>query len=160
MKTTTLTLLLLITTISFSPAQSDSFQTLREKFSGRKNTFCFGTSGFFARTALWMAGEYEYIEAIEEVKSIRVIVIPKSSFQRLGLTVDGYKKFVAKDSFEKLAHMKDHGDDVAVYIQETNSRHNRYQVIVESGDEVVVVEVKGYIDPGILLKKDCDLAYH
>lgn len=147
-----LTTLFLALTISTSFAQSDSFMNLKEKFSDQEDVFSFGTSGFFARTILWMAGEHEFTEAIKEVKSIRLITIPKTAFENESVTVNGFKKVLLKDSFEELANVKEDGDDVTIYLQSTKSKTNRYMILVEEKDEVVAIEIRGYIDPNLLVK--------
>jgi len=47
--------------------------------------------------------------------------------------------------------VKDHGDDVTVYIKPTQNRNSRYIILVEESDEVVVIELDGYVDPDYLL---------
>jgi hypothetical protein len=53
--TSSIILLFLISTVGFS--QSKSFEILRDKFHGCENVFAFNTSGFIARTILWVGGE-------------------------------------------------------------------------------------------------------
>lgn len=160
LNTTLLTVVFILIIFSAS-AQSKSFQVLRQKFSENENTFSFTTSGFFAKTILWVAGEHEYIKAIKDVKNIRLIVIPKEAFRKQQVTLAGFMKFTKQDSFEELARVRDHGDDVRLLIQgEKTGKDNRYLILAESNDEIVAIEVKGDIDPNILLKNDRSLAYH
>jgi len=149
---TLFTAFVLIVSLSTSVAQSDSFITLKEKFSGQEDVFSFGTNGFFARTILWMAGEHEFTNAVKDIKSIRLITIPKESFRNKAVSVNGFKHVLEKDSFEQLAHVKEDGDDITIYLQSTKLKNNRYMILVEEHDEVVAIEISGYIDPKLLLE--------
>jgi len=149
---TLVTAFVLFVSFSVSVAQSDSFITLRQKFSGQEDVFSFGTNGFFARTILWMAGEHEFTNAVKDIKSIRLITIPKESFKHEGVSVNGFKNVLAKDSFEQLAQVKEDGDDITIYMQSTKLKNNRYMILVEERDEVVAIEISGYIDPNLLLE--------
>jgi len=149
---TCIILSLVITTSALT--QSKSFLTLKEKFSNGKDVYSFSTSGLFARTILWMAGEHEFNDAIKSIKNISLITVPKSAFKSEGVTVSGFKKVLREDSFEELVRVKDHGDDVTMYIKPTQNRNNRYIILVEEYDEVVVIELKGYVDPDFLLKNE------
>jgi hypothetical protein len=158
----TLTLLVLLTASTVSvQAQSKSFRTLREKFSGTEKVFSIRTSGFMARTILWVAGEHAYNDAIREVKNVRLVVIPKSAFSENNVTLTGFRKLTREDGFEELTRVRDHGDDVTLLIQTPTRKKldNRYLILVEEENEVVVVEVRGYIDPDLLLKNNNTLAY-
>jgi hypothetical protein len=141
-------------------AQSKSYQALREKFRGEKEVVSLHTSGGFARTILWLAGERDFKEAIEDVKDIRFTVIPKKAFRAKSVSLDGFKKVAKRESFEELARVKDHGDDVTLLMQTSyKQKHNRYLLLVESDDEVVVMEIRGYIDPSLSVYKD-KIAYN
>jgi hypothetical protein len=151
MKSISLTVLLFITTPAFLAAQSHSFNTLKKKFSASENVHSFRSSGFMARTVLWIAGERDFIRAIKEVKNIRLMTIPKSAFAEQALSVAGFKKVLRKDSYEELALISDHSDAVGVYLQSNESSNaNRYFILIDNPREVVAVELKGYIDPEIL----------
>lgn len=139
--------------ISFS--QSKTFQTLKQKFGGSDNVYAFSASGFFARTILWLAGEHDFRDAVQEIKSIRLITIPKAAFEASQVTVNGLKKLVKKDYFEELANVKDHGDNVSLYLQQGKSeKQNRYLLLVDSSNDVVVIEIRGYIDPAVMNKQN------
>jgi hypothetical protein len=159
-----ITLLLLLTLlVNFAFAQSKSYQLLREKFQGEANVVSFSTSGLLARTALWMAGEHEYTNAVRDVRKIRLTVIPEQAFKTNDVTLKGFKNLAKRDGFEELAHIKDNGDDVTLLLQSESSsgksgKPNRYLLLVDSGNEVVVMEITGYIDPSILLKDDDKIA--
>ncbi|MEX2233293.1 MAG: hypothetical protein WD824_14115 [Cyclobacteriaceae bacterium] len=72
MKFSVLFVALLIAGISGSLAQSHSFQSLEGKFSSSENVHAFKTSGFFARTVLWMAGEQILIDNPDEVVAVEI----------------------------------------------------------------------------------------
>ena len=151
---------ILTLTVVTTFAQSTSYQALREKFRGEQNVVAMHTSGSLARAILWFAGEHDFREAIEDVKDIRFIVIPKKAFRSNDVSVAGFKKIASKDSFEEIARVKDHGDDVTLMMQTSyKEKHNRYLVVVENDDEVVVMEIKGYIDPTLAIYKE-KIAYN
>jgi len=68
-------------------AQSRSFETFKEKFSDSEDAYSFSTNGFFARTVLWLAGEHEFNKAIESIKSISLVTVPKDAFRSERVTV-------------------------------------------------------------------------
>lgn len=151
MKTITTCIILSFVITTSVSAQSRSFVTFKEKFSDREDAHSFSTNGFFARTVFWIAGEHEFNKAIESIKNISLITVPKAAFRSKRVTVSGFKKMLREDSFEELVCVKDHGDDVTVYIKPTQNRNNRYIILVEESDEVVVIELEGYVDPDYLL---------
>lgn len=142
-------------------AQSRSFETLRDNFEGGEDVHCIQVSGFLCRAALWMAGEWEFREAISDVSSIRLITIPRQNFKSQDLSVAGFKEYLRKDNFESLATIKEKGDRVEIFIQQAGNRKDRYLILAEEADEVTVVEVKGYIDIQKLrdLEKNNSLSY-
>lgn len=105
-----------------------------------------------------MAGEWEFKDAIRDVQHVRIITIPIEEFEARGLSVKGFKKLLKKDSFEELASIRDQGDDVTFYLQSTGKK-NRYVVVIQEIDEVVVIEMKGLIDTNFLLDKDKSLSF-
>lgn len=98
-----------------------------------------------------MWGEHEFNDAIKGIRSIDLITVPKSAFGQAEVTVSGFKKVLKEDSFDELARVKDCGDDVTLYIRSTKSRNNRYIILIEQPEEVVVIELTGQIDPDFLL---------
>ena len=154
MKSLVTSVILSVLFVSTATAQQGSFETLRQKFSGQNDVFCISTSGFLARTVLWMADEHEFTEAIRDIHNIRLITIPKSAFEARKVSVSGFKNVMRKDSFEELARISDHGDDVSIYLKTTPNRDNRYIVLVEESDNVVVIEFRGYVDPALILNHD------
>ena len=107
---------------------------------------------------LGMAGEWEFKEAINDVQHVRLITIPADEFKAQGLSVSGFKKLLVKDSFEELASVRDHGDDVTFYLQTTGNK-NRYMIVVQEPDEVVVIEMRGTIDANLLLAPEKALSF-
>ena len=104
-----------------------------------------------------MASEWEFKDAIKDVQQVRLITIPAEEFKSQGLSVKGFKKLLVKDSFEELASVRDHGDDVTFYLQSTGKK-DRYVVLIQEPDEVVVVELKGSIDVNLLMEKNNTLS--
>jgi len=145
-------LTLMITTSALS--QSESFTALQEKFSGLEDVHSFKAGGFLARTVLWFAGEHEIVKAIREINNISVITVPASAFAARGVTVPGYKKILQKDSFEELARAMDHGDHITLYLKSTQSRNNRYMLLIEEPGEIVAIEFSGYVDPTKILNHE------
>lgn len=148
---------------SASYGQSKSYLTLKEKFLGHKNVFSLKTSGFLTRTVLLISGDHEFNKAIRDVKKIRLTVIPKAAFRAEKVTLDGFIKIAKKDSFEELAQVRDHGDEVTLLQQSAKkTKHNRYLLLVESSDEVIAMEITGYIDHERMLEinKNQNAKYH
>ena len=58
-----------------------------------------------------------------------------------------------KDSFASLATIHDKGDDISIFHRLDDNNKNRYFVLVEEQNEVVAIEMKGYIDPVILMQE-------
>lgn len=156
------TTLALVLTLTGSFAQSKSYQILREKFAGTENVFSFRASGFVARTILWIAKENDYQNAIQEIRNVRVTIIPKAAFRKHDVTVSGFLKLTKKDGFEELAHVREHGEEVTILLQKPipKNEDNRYLVLVEEGSEVVVMEILGYLNPNILLKQKNNIAHN
>lgn len=132
-------------------AQSNSYQALKDKFNDRPEVHSFSISGWLGRMVLDMAGEYEFRDAINELRHVRLIVIPRQEFSKQNLSVSGFKSVLRKDMFQTIAEVREPGESVSIYLQEgkTNSR-NRYLVLVEEEDEIVAIELTGYLDPSKL----------
>lgn len=146
-----MTLVLLLAGSAFG--QSKSFEALKEHFDGEDDVHSFGVSGFLCRAALGMAGEWEFKKAIQEIKHLRFIVIPTEAFQAHQLTTTGFKKFLRQDGFEELSNIRDRGEEVTVYLQSNRNKKDIYFVLVEESDEVVAIEMKGYLDPNMLMDR-------
>lgn len=145
--------ILLLSALTAS-AQSESFNTLRGKFRGQPDVVCFSASGLLARTALAIAGEHDYKKAIRHIKNFRLVTIPKEAFAHANVTVNGFKNILIKDSFVELTTIRDHGDDVSLYVQEgKKKKHDKYFILIDDDNEVIGIEIKGYIDPNVLTKQ-------
>jgi len=151
------TLLALFTVSSMlALAQSKSFQTLRDHFVDKENVHSFSISGFLCRTALSMVmdGEEELKGMLNDIDHIRFIVIPKEEFGNQNLTVSGFRKYITKDSFEEMMSIRDNGDHINIFHRLDGNKKNRYFVLIEESDEVVALEMKGYIDPELFKDED------
>lgn len=147
---------LLISTSLFG--QSNSYQALKNNFNDRPDVHSFSVNGFFCRMILGMTDEWDFKDAIKDVQHLSIITIPAEEFKARGLSVNGFKKLLKKDSFEELASVRDHGDDITFYLQSTGNK-NRYMIVVQEPDEVVVIEMKGSIDANLLLAPDKALSF-
>jgi hypothetical protein len=140
---------LVFSTTAFS--QSDSFIALREKFAYHRDVFTFSTSAFFGTALFRMAGEHEFYDAIKDVKRIGFIIVPKDAFRREHVSIAGFKNVIRQDSFYELAKLREHGDIITFYMKSTGNKNNRYMILVEDSDNVIAIELTGYIDPEFLL---------
>lgn len=138
--------------ISTSFAQSNSFNTFREKFNGEEDVHHFSINGFFTRAILRLATEDDMNDAVKEIKNIRLVTVPKAAFEKQKVTVQGFKHELKKDAFEELAHAKEHGKNITLYIQSTLKQDNRYMVLIDEPYVVTLVEFRGKVDPDVLLK--------
>jgi hypothetical protein len=145
-----LVLALIVTTNAFS--QSDSFLALKEKFAYHSDVHSFSTGTFLGGALFWLAGEHEFYDAVKQVKRISFISIPNNAFAREDVSVAGFKKVIRADDFDQLARIKDNGDVITFYMKSTASKNNRYMILVEESDDVIAIELTGYIDPEFLLK--------
>ena len=139
-------------------SQSNSYLTMKETFKGGRDVHHISVSGFLCRTVLAMADEHEYQTAFTDVKNIKIITVPKSEFERRKLTLNGFKKVLREDSFQELAHFRDHGDLVSIYLQENKKNQNRYFILVDEENNIVALEIKGYVDADLLVKVNRELA--
>jgi hypothetical protein len=144
-----LTILVLAVFVTQASAQSNSYQTLKDTFKEGDDVYAVSVNGMLCRTILRMAGEHEFREAITDIKNIRVIVIPMVEFKKRNLSVPGFKKILKEDAFQELANVRDHGDDVSVFFQE-GKNNDRYFFLIDEGDEVVGVELKGTVDMNVI----------
>lgn len=133
--------------------QSASYQALKDNFKKRPDVVSISVGGWMCRLVLRMADEYEFNDAIRKVRHVRLITIPAKEFDALNLSVNGFKKVLKKDSFEELSRVREKGETVTVYLQESGNNKNRYFVLVEADDQITGIEIKGYIDPKVLQEK-------
>lgn len=154
-----LTLAFIILLAGTSYGQSSSFELLRDKFIDTENVQAISVGGFFCRTVMWMTGEDELREAIQELKHVRMITIPKQNFRQQKLSLAGFKKVLQSDRFESIAAIAEPDEKVEVFMQQTDSRTDRYFVLVEDNNEVVAIELKGKIDVAKLKSMHDDRNY-
>jgi len=153
-----LKILVLVLIVGSAHAQSRSYQTLKDNFIDQPDVHSFSVSGWMGRVILNLAGEYEFKEAIKDLNHVRVITIPRSEFKARNLTVKGFKNVLKQDSFQELAFIRDNGEEVSIYLKEGNNNKNQYFVLVEEEQEVVAIEMKGYIDLQQLNPKNTTIA--
>lgn len=158
MKSLSLSAITFLFSITSLFAQSNSYQALKDKFKGQPDVYSFSFSGWMGRLVLNLAGENEFRYAIKELNHMRLITIPRSEFSTQQVSVNGFKKLLKHDSFEELAVIRDNGEIVSVYLREGNNNKNHYFVLVEEKQEVVAIELKGYIDPELLNPQNTTLA--
>ena len=154
----TFKILVLVLVVGSAHAQSSSYQTLKNNFIDQPDVHSFSVSGWMGRVILNLAGEYEFKEAIKDLKHVRIITIPRSEFKAQNLTVKGFKNVLKQDSFQELAFIRDNGEEVSIYLKEGNNNKNQYFVLVEEEREVVAIEMKGYIDLQQLNPKNTTIA--
>jgi hypothetical protein len=154
------TLIIILVLVAQVNAQSNSYVTMKDTFKGGEEVHSFSVSGFIARSILWMADEHEYADAITDIKNIRLITIPREQFSQRGVSVNGFKKILKEDSFQELAHFRDHGDLVTFYLQENgkSKMKDRYFIIIEEDDEVLGIEMRGSVDMNVLLNTEKEVA--
>lgn len=135
-------------------AQSKSFATLKDHFKGEDNVHAFTVGGWLANLALKFVDDEDInSHAIQKIGSIHLITIPKKHFEEQGLSVNGYKRYIAKDdAFEELLTVKDQGSHVSIFMKQLGEHYNRYLLLVEENEEVTAIEFKGYIDVDELMK--------
>lgn len=158
MKSVSLFIAALVITTASTFAQSNSYETLKDKFKNQPEVHSFSLSGWMGRMVLNMAGEHEFRSAIKDLQHMRIITIPRSAFLNEQVTVRGFKKVLKQDSFEELAFVREEGEEVSIYLREGNNNKNHYFVLVEEEQEVVALELKGYLDPKLLNPKTTTLA--
>jgi hypothetical protein len=139
-------------------SQSNSYLTMKDTFKGGSDVHHISVSGFLCRAVLALADEHEYRAAFTDVKNIKIITVPKSEFERRNLSPDGFKKILREDNFQELAHIRDRGDIVSIYLQENKKAQNRYFILVDEGDDIVALEIKGYVNADLLVKMNRELA--
>ncbi|MBX2914795.1 MAG: DUF4252 domain-containing protein [Cyclobacteriaceae bacterium] len=147
---------LVVVAVSMSSmAQSRSYNALKDNFKGQPDVHSFSVNGWFGRMILNMAGESEVRQAIQDLKHVRLITIPRHEFNNRNLSVNGFKSLMRQDGFEDLAQIKDNGEVVSIYIQEGKSKtNNRYLMLIEEPSEIVAIELTGYIDPSKLVPSE------
>lgn len=148
MKTFILSICLLLT-ISVANSQHNSIRVLKDRFRGEADVHSFKLEGLMARLALKMIDDHEFKEAISGVRSIEFITIPKEAFIQQRVSVSGYKKFLEENHFENLMEVKDNGEVIS-FLLAPGKKRDYYVVIIDNPREVLVFELKGFIDPAML----------
>jgi hypothetical protein len=143
---------------SFASAQSKSYNILKEKFIDQPDVHSFSFAGWMGRLVLRMADEHEFKDAIKDLQHVRFIEIPKAEFALQNVSVRGFKNVLLADSFQELAFIRDNGEEITIYLREGNNHKNHYFVLVEEEQQVVAIEIKGYLDPQLLNPKNTTLA--
>lgn len=129
-------------------AQSKSYQDLRRNFGGEPEVKSFGFGAPVCRLLVGMLEreDEDISEVLRGVKHVRFMTIPTDAFADRGLSVRGFKSRLEKDNFDLMAAFRDDGSDFAIY-HRPESKADRYFLLIEDGDELVAVEMKGFIDP-------------
>ncbi len=137
-------------------SQSRSYQALRDHFAGKEDVHSFALNGFLCRTVLRIVRTDERLlhAMMKDIHHIRFIVIPTKEFRKQNLSVNGFKEYLRKDSFESLATIQDKADHISVFYCTDGNKRERYFVLVEEPNEVVGIEMKGYIDPALFRNED------
>lgn len=130
-----------------SAAQSRSFQTFREKFSGEDDVHYFKVSGFIVRSLLGLAGEQEAKEAVRGIHRVRLAVVPRQAFDAQNVTVNGFRNILRQDNFAEMMNFREDGDEVTVYSNSPGRRdHQYYMMLVEADNEIVLIEISGRVN--------------
>jgi hypothetical protein len=142
-----LPLLLVIVTLSAN-AQSKSYKDLRRNFDGEPEVRSIGLGAPVCRMLINIIGweDKEMSAALRGVKHVRFMTIPTEAFADHGLSVRGFQSRLEKDSFELMASFRDDGNQFTIY-HRPEKKADRYFMLMEDGDDLVAVEMKGYIDP-------------
>jgi hypothetical protein len=144
--------LVLITASLSTFAQSESFLTLKEKFSDSRNVTSISVGGFILRTALLISGEDDYRGEFGDVSNVRLINIPIEELDKRNLKISGFKKVLRNDNFEEVVSASEDGEHVTIYMQERKRNKNLYFLLIEGEDQILAIEIKGYLDPKKLLE--------
>jgi hypothetical protein len=144
--------LVLITASLSTFAQSESFLTLKEKFSDSRNVTSISVGGFILRTALLISGEDDYRDEFGDVSNVRLINIPIEELDKRNLKISGFKKVLRNDNFEEVVSASEDGEHVTIYMQERKRNKNLYFLLIEGEDQILAIEIKGYLDPKKLLE--------
>ena len=137
--------------LSFS--QSKSYQVLENHFRGKKDVHAFKLNGVLCRMAVNLTTIDEpMLRAMSRnIRHIRLMVIPNSEFEKQSLSVDGFKSYLSKDSFEPLATVREKNDHISFFHSADNNQEERYFVVVQETNEVVASEMMGTMDPSALI---------
>jgi len=107
-----------------------------------------------------MEDEEELKGMMNGIDHVRFIVIPKEEFKDQNLTVNGFRKVIANDSYEEVMSIHDKGDHINIFHRTEGNKKNRYFVLIEQPDEVVALELKGYIDPELFKNENNRITFN
>jgi hypothetical protein len=128
---------------------------MKSTFDEDKGVVTISASGLVARVVLNLAGEREFRKSIKKVKRIRLISVPKQVLKNHQTSVNNLKDELLQTRYEALTSVKDNGDEVTLYLQTgTKKKNNRYFLLIDNDDELLGIEIKGYIDAGFLIKQN------
>ncbi len=144
---------------SVAQAQSESYEQLRDRFVREENVHAFSVNGFWCRMFIGLVADQEDVlrRALQDVKHVRLMTIPADLWRAQFTSTHHFTRQLAQDGFEELATIRDNGDRIHFHMR-SDGRWNRYFVLVEEQDEVVVIELKGYLDPALL--KETQITSH
>lgn len=132
-------------------AQTSGMRTLKDRFKGEENVHSFKLGGIMARVVFKLVADDEEIkDAIQDIRSVDVISIPKEAFAEQHVSVKGYKKFLEEKGFVSLMDVRDKGDHISIYLAPESGKFERYLIVADEDAEVTVIELKGHIDPSKL----------
>lgn len=142
----------LISLSHLSFAQSESYEQLREQFIDRENVHSFSVSGFWCRMLMgWVIEEDEiFRQALQEVKQVRALIVPQQEWRQDFQSSAEFLRTLKGDGFEELATIRDRGEKLSFYIRPDGKRRNQYFILIEEANEVVAIELRGYLDPELL----------
>jgi hypothetical protein len=142
----------LISLSHLSFAQSESYEQLREQFIDRENVHSFSVSGFWCRMLMgWVIEEDElFRQALQEVKHVRALIVPQQEWRQDFQSSAEFLRTLKGDGFEELATIRDRGEKLSFYIRPDGKRRNQYFILIEEANEVVAIELRGYLDPELL----------
>ncbi|MCU0420480.1 MAG: DUF4252 domain-containing protein [Cyclobacteriaceae bacterium] len=150
---------LLVLTAGVTRAQSESYEQLRNRFVRQHDVYSFSVSGFWCRLFVGFMGEEDRVlrKAMQDVKHVRLMTIPAELWKTQFKSTRHFTRLLTQDGFEELATIRDQGDHVYFHMR-SDGKWNRYFVLIEQPDEVVAIELKGYLDPALL--KEAQVTTH
>jgi hypothetical protein len=145
-------LFLLAGLANLSYGQSQSYRMLRNQFEDSPEVKSYRLSGLMCKIIVNIVenDDERLAAALKEVRKVRLMTIPKAEFAARNVTVKGFKERLPKDNFELLADFDKGDESLAFYHRLEKKNRNRYFVIIDEGDKVIAIEMKGFIDPSIL----------
>lgn len=145
-------LVILVSLSHLSFAQSESYEQLREQFIDRDNVHSFSVSGLWCRMLMgWVIEEDEpFRQALQEIKHVRALIVPQQEWERDFRSSAEFLRSLKSDGFEELATIRDRGEKISFYVRPDGKRRNLYFILIEESNEVVALELRGYLEPELL----------